>query len=293
MKGIILAGGKGSRLDPITRVVCKQLLPIYDKPMIYYPLSILLQCGIREILIISTPGDRPLFERLLGTGAHLGVQFHYAIQEEPKGIAQAFHIAEAFIGNDSVSLILGDNIFYGHHFQSFMKPAQARHVGGMIFGYEVNDPGRYGVLQFNEQNEVVDIIEKPLHPPSRYAVTGLYFYNSEVVEIAKHLIPSARGELEITDVNKAYLQRGRLQCHLFDRGFAWLDTGTPDAMQEASQFVQTIQHRQGIKIGCIEEIAYQMGFIDENQLLLLAHAHPSSDYGLYLTRVVMAPSIVS
>jgi len=285
MKGIVLAGGRGTRLHPITKAVCKQLLPIYDKPMIYYPLSVLLQCSIKEILIISTPEDKPLFERLLGGGSQLGVEFTFAVQDEPKGIADAFRIAQSFIGNDPVCLILGDNIFYGLNLKEAITPAKETLSGGVIFGYEVDDPKRYGVIEFSG-SEIVDIIEKPVDPPSRFAVTGLYFYDADVVKIAQELTPSGRGELEITDVNKAYLKKGQLQCHLFERGFAWLDTGTPDAMQQASQYVQTIQQRQGIKIGCIEEVAYEMGLIDEEGLLKLAKEHASSEYGRYLESAI-------
>lgn len=293
MKGIVLAGGKGSRLTPITRATCKQLLPIYDKPMIYYSLSILLLAGIQDILLISTPEDKPRFQHLLGDGRELGISISYRVQEEPRGIADSFLVGESFIQNDPVALILGDNIFYGHNLAHLLQSARNMHQGGMIFGYEVKDPERYGVIAFDENNRVVDIIEKPLHPPSRYAVTGLYFYDNQVVEIAKQLQPSSRGELEITDVNVAYLKQGTLQCQIFERGFAWLDTGTPDALQEAASYVQTIQHRQGIKVGCIEEVAYQMGFIDENQLLYLAQKYAASDYGKYLSKLCLPNLMVS
>jgi len=284
MKGILLAGGRGSRLYPITRAVCKQLLPIYDKPMIYYPLSILLLADIRDILLISTPEDQPRFQQLLGDGSFLGVSISYEIQKEPKGIAEAFCIGESFLGNDSVCLILGDNIFYGQDLMQTLHKTQKMKENALIFGYEVQNPSRYGVLAFDEKQQIVDIVEKPKDPPSNFAVTGLYFYDNQVIEIAKNLSPSARGELEITDVNAAYLKKRALQCHLFERGFAWLDTGTPEAMQKASNYVQTIQERQGIKIGCIEEIAYQMGFIDEEQLVQLARDLHPSEYGKYLLR---------
>lgn len=282
MKGIILAGGKGSRLYPITKSTCKQLLPIYDKPMIYYPLSVLMMANIREILVITTPKDQGRFEELLGDGSQWGISLTYRVQEEPNGIAECFLIGENFIGNGSVALILGDNIFYGHDFGTQLAFAKQQIEGALVFGYEVNDPRRYGVLAFDESRRVVDIVEKPLHPPSHFAVTGLYFYDHDVVDIAKTLRPSARGELEITDVNVAYLRRQRLQCHLLKRGFAWLDTGTPDSMQKASTYVQMIQERQGIKIGCVEEVAYRMGFIDTEDLQTLANDLCHSEYGDYL-----------
>lgn len=286
MKGIILAGGRGTRLAPITKAVCKQLLPIYDKPMTYYPLANLMQVGIRDILLISIPEDQGRFTQLLGDGNQWGIEITYAVQNEPRGIADAFLIAEEFVDEDSVALILGDNLFYGHMLKRTLQEAKEHHRGGKIFGYEVVDPSRYGVLDFHETGEVKGIIEKPVRPPSRFAVTGLYFYDLEVFEIAKTLKPSPRGELEITDINSAYLQRGELNCHLLDRGFAWLDTGTPDAMQKASQFVQTIQERQGIKIGCVEEIAFEMGFIDEKELSILAVALSPSVYGNYLFKLM-------
>lgn len=285
MKGIILAGGRGTRLAPITKAICKQLLPIYDKPMIYYPLANLMQAGIRDILLISTPEDQGRFFQLLGDGANWGIKISYAVQEEPRGIADAFLIGEEFIGKESIALILGDNLFYGHLLKRTLQGAKEHHEGGKVFGYEVVNPDRYGVLDFYETGEVKGIIEKPAHPPSRFAVTGLYFYDHHVVEIAKSLKPSPRGELEITDVNNAYLQRGQLHLHLLDRGFAWLDTGTPDAMQKAAHYVQTIQERQGIKIGCVEEIAYEMGFIHEKELLALAEALSPSEYGDYLLKI--------
>jgi glucose-1-phosphate thymidylyltransferase len=261
MKGIILAGGLGTRLYPLTLVTSKQLLPIYDKPMIYYPMSTLMEAGIREIMIISTPHDLPRFQALFKEGSELGMKISYASQEEPNGIAEAFIIAEEFIGEDSVALILGDNIFYGDHLSSILKSSGSLKKGGMIFGYQVKDPERYGVIAFNDQKKVTDIIEKPKNPPSQYAVTGLYFYDNDVVSIAKSLKPSPRGELEITDVNRAYLQRGDLQVHLFETGFAWLDTGTFEALHKASNYVQIIQERQGIKIGAIEDIAAANGWI--------------------------------
>lgn len=291
MKGIILAGGLGTRLYPITRAVCKQLLPIYDKPMIYYPLANLMQAGIREIMLISTPEDKGRFQQLLGDGSQWGVQLSYAVQEVPRGIADAFLLAETFIGNEPVALILGDNLFYGHHFKDILKEAMGHQQGALVFGYEVQNPGRYGVIDFNRDHSVKQIIEKPAVPPSRYAVTGLYFYDPQVVEIARQLEPSPRGELEITDVNNAYLKRGELSCQLLDRGFAWLDTGTPDAMQKAAQYVQTIQERQGIKIGCIEEVAYEMGFISADELSQLASELAPSEYGNYLARLLGSHSL--
>lgn len=285
MKGIILAGGKGTRLYPNTLSTCKHLLPIYDKPMIYYPLSVLMQADIREILIISTPQDVPRFQELFHDGSQLGLSISYAAQPAPEGIAQAFLIGESFIGNDSVALILGDNIFYGHDLSYVLHDAQYLKKGALIFGYEVKDPSRYGVVVFNEAKEIIDIIEKPKNPPSRHAVTGLYFYDNDIVEIAKALSPSARGELEITDVNRAYLKRGDLKLKLFDRGFAWLDTGTCDALQSASAYVSAIQERQGIKIACIEEIAYTKGYINEEQFLERAHFFSHSEYGAYLMEI--------
>jgi glucose-1-phosphate thymidylyltransferase len=282
MKGIILAGGKGSRLYPITFGTCKQLLPVYDKPMIYYPLSVLMQAGIKEILIITTPHDLFRFQNIFGDGSQLGLCISYEVQLEPTGIAEAFIIGESFIGEDSVALILGDNIFYAHDLPQLLKTCGDLEKGGIIFGYEVKDPERYGVVAFDEDLRVTDIIEKPKVPPSSYAVTGLYFYDNSVIEIAKNLKPSKRGELEITDVNKVYLQRGDLHLRLLGRGFAWLDTGTYDALSKASHYVQTIQERQGIKIACIEEIAYQMKFIDKDQLLRLAERLSSCEYGSYL-----------
>lgn len=285
MKGIILAGGRGTRLYPNTLTVCKQLLPIYDKPMIYYPLSVLMLAGIRDILIISTPQDLPRFQELFQDGSQLGLSFSYAEQPSPQGIAQAFLIGESFTQDDSVALILGDNIFYGQNLSTILHDAKELDGGALIFGYEVKDPERYGVIAFNEAQEIVDIIEKPHNPPSRHVVTGLYFYDHDVIEIAKGLTPSKRGELEITDVNRAYLKRGDLKLKLFERGFAWLDTGTCDALQSASAYVHAIQERQGIKIACIEEIAYKMGYIDEEQFLERAHFFSQSEYGDYLMSI--------
>lgn len=282
MKGIILAGGKGTRLYPVTLSTCKQLLPVYDKPMIYYPLSVLMSADIRDILIITTPEDLNRFHQLLGNGSQWGLSLSYCVQHKPEGIAQAFTLAEEFIAGQSVALILGDNIFYGHDMSLLMHSCHNLEKGGIIFAYEVKDPERYGVVEFDEQYRVIGIEEKPENPKSRYAVTGLYFYDSDVVEIAKSLHPSKRGELEITDVNIAYLERGDLHLRILDRGFAWLDTGTHDALQKASAYVQTIQERQGIKIACLEEIAYNMGFIDESQLHKLAQGLAKSEYGQYL-----------
>ncbi len=285
MKGIILAGGKGSRLYPITLSTCKQLLPVFDKPMIYYPLSVLMYAKVRDILIISTPEDLSRFENLFGDGKHLGLNISYASQAKPEGIAQAFLIGKSFIGNESVALILGDNIFYGHNLPELVQDCHQLQKGGIIFGYEVRDPQRYGVVEFDEQRSVKSIIEKPNVPKSNYAVTGLYFYDNQVIDIAASLKPSPRGELEITDVNMEYLKRGTLTLKTLGRGFAWLDTGTHDALQKASSYVQTIQERQGIKIACIEEIAYQMGFIDSEQLERFASLYASTDYGEYLKTI--------
>jgi glucose-1-phosphate thymidylyltransferase len=282
MKGMILAGGTGTRLYPNTIATSKQLLPIYDKPMIYYPLSVLMLAGIREILIISTPQDLPRFKALFGDGSHLGLVFSYAEQEKPEGIAQAFLIAEEFIGDDSVSLILGDNIFYGHQLRGLLHSCLPLIQGGIIFGYQVKDPSRYGVIEFDEDFRVKRVIEKPKIPPSSFAITGLYFYDAEVVSIAKTLKPSWRNELEITDINQIYLEQGRLQVKLLEKGFAWLDTGTFDALHKASSYVQTIQERQGMQIACIEEIAFENGWITLDQLNALAKRYHSSDYGLYL-----------
>lgn len=284
MKGIILAGGAGTRLHPITLAVSKQLMPVYDKPMIYYPLSVLMLAGIREILIITTPHDRPAFERLLGTGQDVGCCFEYATQNVPNGLAQAFVIGKSFIGNDKVALILGDNIFYGSSFGLLVR----RHVdpdGAVIFAAPVRDPERYGVVEFDENNRAVSIEEKPRHPKSHYAVPGLYFYDNSVTDIASHIRPSARGEYEITSVNEEYLRRGLLKVAVFNRGVAWLDTGTFSSLNEASTFVRVIEERQGLKIGCIEEVAYNADFISKDQLLALAEKQSKSDYGDYLRRV--------
>lgn len=285
MKGIILAGGSGTRLHPLTLAVSKQLMPIYDKPMIYYPLSTLMQAGIREILIISTPHDMPLFQKLLGDGSRIGCKFEYTIQHEPNGLAQAFVLGEEFIGNDSVALVLGDNIFYGTEMGNLLKESKDPR-GGIVFAYQVSDPERYGVVDFDENLKAKSIEEKPAKPKSRYAVPGLYFYDNDVVEIAKNLEPSARGEYEITDVNKEYLKRGTLKVGILDRGTAWLDTGTFNSLMQAGQFVNVIEERQGLKIGCIEEIAYQQGFINADQLREIANPLVKSGYGEYLMRLL-------
>lgn len=286
MKGIILAGGAGTRLHPITKSISKQILPVYDKPMIYYPLSVLMLAGIREILIISTPEDLHLYQTLLDDGSQLGLSLSFAIQPSPDGLAQAFLIGEEFIGDNSICLILGDNIFYGHGFRKTLEEAAALEDGALVFGYYVTDPGRYGVVDFDDDGKVLSLVEKPLEPRSNYAVTGLYFYSNDVIDKAKSLKPSKRGELEITDLNRLYLEEKRLQVRIMGRGLAWLDTGTQESLLEASNYMHTIEKRQGLKIACIEEIAYMKGFINEQELLDLAEQMRNSSYGQYLFNIL-------
>ncbi len=288
MKGIILAGGSGTRLYPMTLAVSKQLMPIYDKPMVYYPLSTLMLAGIRDILLISTPEDLPLFERLLGDGSDYGISMQYAVQPRPEGLAQAFHIGEAFVAGGPAALVLGDNIFYGHGLPEQLRGAVQRTEGATVFGYHVKDPERYGVMEFDKAGKVISLEEKPEHPKSHYAIVGLYFYDSQITQIAKNIKPSPRGELEITDVNRVYLERGQLRADLFGRGTAWLDTGTHDSLLEASNYVAAIQRRQDLKIACLEEIAYQSGWISADGVLMRAAKLGKTEYASYLRRLVKA-----
>ncbi|MFZ5798266.1 MAG: glucose-1-phosphate thymidylyltransferase RfbA [Desulfobulbaceae bacterium] len=290
MKGIVLAGGSGTRLYPLTRAISKQLIPVYDKPMIYYPLSALMLAGIRDILLISTPYDLPRFSELFGNGSHLGLRITYAEQPHPGGLAQAFLIGKEFLGTDPVCLVLGDNIFFGHGFAEIVQECSKLTEGGIIFGYLVKDPQRYGVVEFDRNRKVIGIEEKPERPKSRYAVPGLYFYDNEVVAIAESIKPSARGELEITDINNTYLRRGRLRVELLGRGFCWLDTGTHESLQQAASYVQAVQERQGLKIACLEEIAFRLGYIDREQVERLAHSMLKNQYGQYLMDLLRDPS---
>jgi len=286
LKGIILAGGSGSRLHPLTRAVSKQLVPIYNKPMVYYPLSTLMLSGIRDVLVITTPHEQDGFRRLLGDGAEIGLRIQYAVQPSPDGLAQAFIIGRSFVGGDRVALALGDNVFYGAHFSEYLRSAAGRETGATVFGYQVRDPERYGVIEFDALGRGISLEEKPTNPKSSYAVTGLYFYDNQVLDIAASLKPSSRGELEITDVNRIYLQRGQLLCEKLARGIAWLDTGTHEALMQASNYIQAIEERQGLMVACLEEIAFRMGYISRDDLARLAHSMKTSTYGQYLLRVL-------